>query len=126
MRKWRSDEDEAPHQYCKRNIIKAIETLASAWTSTVNYTPNADSLGASMAMVPLPDSFPPSVCSQGSSGTLGKNGLDLRELLREKYGIEVKVARIEGLGQFIRISFSVFNTQQDVMKLRDAILDIVE
>lgn len=126
MREWMSDQGEAAQQYCNRNIIQAVETLTAAWTSNINYTPNPDSLGPSMAMVPLPDLLPPLVCSGGSSGTRGEAGLDLREVLREKYGIDVKVARIEGVGQFVRISFAVFNTQEDVLRLRDAVLDIVK
>lgn len=77
-----------------------------------------------MAMIALPENLPPLACSVGAAGTQGQDGVDLREVLRETYGIDVKIVEVDGIGCFCRLSFAVFNTQLDVFKLRDAILDI--
>ena len=79
-----------------------------------------------MAMIALPPNLPPMACSTGATGVRGQIGVDLRELLREKWGIDIKVVEIEKIGHFCRLSFAVFNTQADVNSLSNSVLSVVK
>jgi len=51
----------------------------------------------------------------------------VRDLLRERYGVEAALGNFKEHGNYVRLSCcSAYNTDQDYEKLRDAILDILE
>ena len=58
----------------------------------------------------------------------------LRKLLRESYGVEANVewyrygksSEAQGGGWYLRLSYAVYNTREDVEKLKQAVLDVVE
>lgn len=85
-----------------------------------NYERFCDLLG-SKPLCPIRDEFLGQMCSIPISTSQPQQ---LQRLLFEKYDIEIPVMMQDGLS-FIRYSIQVFNTQQDLDKLYNALKEIV-
>ena len=115
---WRSTLGETSVEYCHRRVIESAHLLARAW-NTETLTPLDPDLIATQAMVRLPvnlrvDDVP------------GVPGVGIRALLRSKYKVEAAIGNFgPDIGAFIRLSFAIYNTNEDIERLRDGILDIL-
>eukprot|EP01018_Ginkgo_biloba_P021423 Gb_00650 [translate_table: standard] len=109
-------------------VVRMGEMLAKAWDTHLGAPPE---LCSSMAMVGLPD------CLKIGSE---KDAMDLRTLLRKKFGVEVpiyhrpKIAPIDNhsteqpktvFSAYARISHQLYNTLDDYLKFRDAVNQLV-
>ncbi|XP_057831141.1 putative L-cysteine desulfhydrase 1 [Cryptomeria japonica] len=109
-------------------VIRMAEMLAKAWNTHLGAPP---ALCSSMAMIGLPDAL-----KVGSE----KDALDLRTLLRKKFGVEVPiyyrpptvVTHLDSTGRpkpafsaYARISYQIYNTTDDYLKFRDAVNQLV-
>ena len=81
------------------------------------------SMVATQAMVRLPEDLKVVDRPGYVSNTAEK---PIREILRDEYGIEAAVGNFgEDKGSFIRLSYGVYNTEEDIQRLSDAILDLL-
>lgn len=96
----------AKSRVCKKMILDHYESFC-------------DLLG-SKPICPVTSEFLGQMCSIPIQTT---DMAQLKELLYEKYRIEIPVMKI-GHGIFLRISLSAYNTQHDLEVLRDALTDI--
>lgn len=84
-----------------------------------NYQPFCDLLNTK-PICPVSEEFLGQMCS---IPIRTQNMSELKELLYNKYQIEIPVMKIDEK-IFLRISINVYNSQEDLDKLRDAIIDI--
>jgi len=70
---------------------------------------------------PITEDFLGQMCSIPIKPT---NPLKLKELLYNKYKIEIPVMKADG-GYYLRISMQAYNSQNDLDRLRDALIEII-
>ena len=115
---WRSPSGETSISYCHRRVIESANHLANAW-DTKEFTPLNPDLIATQAMVRLPlklrvDDVP------------GQLGIGIRAMLRNDYNVEAAIGNFGSkLGSYVRLSYGIYNTQNDIEMLRDGVLDIL-
>lgn len=113
LQAWRSPLGETSWDYSHRMVLDAARMLTSAWGTELT---TREELVSTQAMVPLPpDLRVTDVPGQPSAG--------LRATLRERFKIEAATGNFgPDIGSFIRLSFGVYNTMEEIERLRDAIL----
>ncbi|CAJ1327324.1 unnamed protein product, partial [Effrenium voratum] len=111
LRTWRSALGEDSQSFCRRRVREAARELQEAW-GTEPAVP--DDMVATQAMVQLPVDL--KVLDQP-----GVPGQGLRSLLRERFQVEAAVGNFGAKGNFVRLSYAVYNTQEDIHRLRDAV-----
>ncbi|KAJ1457119.1 pyridoxal phosphate-dependent transferase [Pelagophyceae sp. CCMP2097] len=116
--KWRSVQNLSVTDYNVQGCRDAEYQLRDAWGVEEAYS--EECIGA-MAMVRLPLTIDASLDAPGRPAAQDS----LRSILRQRYGVEAAVGEFQGRG-FIRLSHAVYNTDLDLVRLRDAILDIAE
>merc|ERR1712194_348497 len=60
------------------------------------------------------------------AGDFSATGDDLRSVLRREYGVEAGIFTWPGIGSFIRLSYAVYNTPEDIDNLETAVLDVLK
>lgn len=109
-------------EWCKAQCLAAAARLAKAW-GTLDSQPTDDALVCSMAMVELPRDLNVKV---NQAGDFSATGDDLRSVLRREYGVEAGIFTWPGIGSFIRLSYAVYNTPEDIENLETAVLDVLK
>ena len=118
LNSWRSNNNQTSAEFCHSNILKARDYLCEQWGTKDEYYPQAEII-AGMCMVKLP--FSSSNDRPGMPAAEGQKSL--RQILRDQYGVEAAVSHFEKFGgTYVRLSFAVYNTMQDVEKLAQAVL----
>ena len=121
--RWRSIDDLCHREYNRRGLRDALTTLRSAWQVPPAY--NDDECASVMGMLPLPPGLDVSNDVPGVPATQPS----LRSRLRSQYGVEAAVGAFpvdDGSYQgFLRFSHAVYVSDDDVFRLRDAVLDIL-
>ena len=126
LRTWRSDEGEIARDYCERNLRIAIEKLAKSWGTMEEYFPSCDVMPPNIAMVKLPSAIPPIPDNLGPGRPGGSASTHLRTVLREQHNIECSVAHFNGMGNYLRLSFAIYNTKEDIDSLEKVISDMTK
>jgi len=116
-----SSRSSAP-EWCRAQCLAAAKRLAKKW-GTSDSLPIDDALVCSMAMVELPRDLNVKV---NQAGDFSSTGDDLRSVLRREYSVEAGIFTWPGIGSFIRLSYAVYNTPEDIDNLEAAVLDILE
>jgi len=117
---WRSPLGETSHEFCRRRVLGAARELAAAWGTEDAWDAADEELVATQAMVRLPPSL-------HVNDVPGQPGVGVRAVLRDRFGVEAAIGNFGGdVGAYVRLSFAVYNTQEDIDRLRDAILQLVE
>ena len=121
---WRSDDNTnnlSSAAYCHQQVLHAAHFLQDAWgVQDHGGSPIMDeSLVATQAMVRLPSQLlvtdRPGQVSRG-----------VRDRLREDYHIEASVGNFGEKGNFLRLSFAVYNNMSEIEMLAQAVLEIGE
>ncbi len=115
LQSWRSDYDECTHEYCHRRVMEAASDLAAAW-NTPMATPAE--LVATQYMVQLPEKLV-------VADLPGQPGAGIRATLRDQYDIEAAIGNFGERGNYVRLSYAVYNTQNDIDRLAEAVLKIL-
>jgi len=118
---WRSPEGETSHQFCHRRVLEAAAFLAHAWgTEAETERATVPELVATQAMVKLPPALrvddKPGQPSQG-----------VRATLRNEFNVEAAIGNfVQGdLGAYVRLSYAVYNTPDDIERLAHGVLSIL-
>lgn len=114
LSQWRSDKNETTSVYCHRRVMESARYLCSAWQTPLS-TP--EELVASQYMVPLPDQLT-------VDDKPGQPGAGVRATLRQRYDVEAAIGNFGRQGNFVRLSYAVYNCPSDVERLAEAILQI--
>mmetsp|Transcript_95402 Transcript_95402/g.199595 ORF Transcript_95402/g.199595 Transcript_95402/m.199595 type:complete len:472 (-) Transcript_95402:165-1580(-) len=118
LQRWRSEEDESSVDYCHRRVLESSRLLAEAWGTADQLLP--EELVATQAMVRLP----PELVVTDLPGQPGKG---VRQTLRERYCVEAAIGNFgPEIGSWVRLSYAVYNTERDIARLKDAVLEILE
>lgn len=115
-RNWRGPNYETAPAFCKKMVLKASRHLAQAWETEESLAQD-ESLVSAMAMIRLPDGIQANCC--------GRDGAkrNFRNVLREDHGVEVYIGEWDGIpGAWIRLSYAVYNTWEDIEKLKHAVI----
>ena len=115
LQRWRSERDETAQQYCHRRVMQAAAQLADAW-DTPMITPAE--LVATQYMVQLPKTLI-------VNDLPGQPGAGVRSTLRDRYDIEAAIGNFGERGNFVRLSYAIYNTQAEIDRLAEAVLKIV-
>jgi len=114
---WRSVDGLGAQQYNAHGWQDAAALLSEAWG--VGPAVADPSLACSgMGMVRLPPSL------DLSADAPGQPSAGVRARLRQRYGIEAAVGGFGDEGGFLRLSHSVYTTDADISRLRDAIAEL--
>jgi len=105
-------------QFLKDNNWKSVAERSKI-TILENYKSFCDLVG-SKPICPLSSEFLGQMCSIPIATD---NPTELKELLFQKYRIEIPVMKLNH-GTYIRISFNGYNSEQDLEVLRNALVDI--
>lgn len=120
LRTWRSENGETCREYCKNNLKCSVKYLSELWGTSEIFSQNEDILPPNMGMVMLPDNIPEITTSLGPRGDLG-----LRRILRERFNIECSLTKYHGIGSFVRLSFGLYNTFEDVKRLGNSVRELI-
>ncbi len=115
LQSFRSDREETAQQYCHRRVIESAATLADAW-NTPMITPIE--LVATQYMVQLPEQLI-------VNDLPGQPGAGVRSTLRDQYDIEAAIGNFGERGNFVRLSYAIYNTQAEIDRLAEAVLNIL-
>lgn len=121
LNKWKMDGMNS-QQYCHERVIEAANKLRFEWDVEYVDGPNGEmdsELIATQAMVRLPNDL----IVQDVPGQVGTG---IRDILRNEYHIEAAIGNFGENGNFIRLSFGVYNHSKDIRRLSNAILEIME
>jgi len=120
LRDWRSADGRDAMAHNAAGLARAVAKLEDAW----GVAPACDpALFGSMGMLRLPETLDVSRDAPGQPATPAS----LRARLRDEYGVEAAVGGFAvdgGLWGFCRLSHAVYTTEEDVNRLRDAVLDL--
>ena len=121
LRTWRSADGLDARTFNARGLRVAAAGLAGAW----RVGPACDEADcfASMGMVRLPDALDMALDAPGKPTTPAS----VRSRLRADFGVEAAVGGFrdgDALRGFLRLSHAVYTTDDDVARLRDAVLDL--
>ena len=111
-------------KYCHMRVVEAADYLRSEWNSEYpSCGPSGavedTSLIATQAMVRLPEEL----IVNDVPGQVGKG---VRDVLRDEYHIEAAIGNFgPARGNFVRLSWGVYNHVEDIQRLSMAVLEIV-
>ena len=114
---WRSVDGLTAAAYNAAGCECAARTLSEAWGVAPAVADPALS-SAGMSMVRLPPQL------DLSADAPGQPSAGVRSELRDRYGIEAAVGGFGNHGGFLRLSHSVYTTDEDVERLRDAVSEL--
>ena len=117
LRDWRSADDLAAPEFNRVGLRRAVDELSAAWSVDAAY--HKECLG-SMGMVRLPAGLDLSKDVPGQP--VGPDSV--RSRLRDRYGVEAAVGGFPD-GGFLRLSHAVYTSDDDLERLRDAVLELV-
>eukprot|EP00929_Paragymnodinium_shiwhaense_P096986 TRINITY_DN58758_c0_g1_i1.p1 TRINITY_DN58758_c0_g1~~TRINITY_DN58758_c0_g1_i1.p1 ORF type:complete len:446 (+),score=46.65 TRINITY_DN58758_c0_g1_i1:60-1397(+) len=116
LRAWQSPAGESAEDFCHRRVLESSEALASAWGTTEDLLPAE--LVATQSMVRLPRDLV-------VADIPGQPGKGVRSQLRAQHNVEAAIGNFGEKGSFVRLSYAVYNTEEDIRRLRDGVLDIL-
>ena len=119
LRSWRSSDGQTSSQYCHRRVLEAAQFLRNEWGTSHLDSDTEDSLVATQAMVRLPTDL--HVTDRPGQVTRG-----VRDRLRDDYNIEASVGCFGSKGNYLRLSWAVYTTNNDIERLAKAVIDITE
>lgn len=116
LRRWRSESGEDSRSFSHRRVLESASKLAEAWGTAGEES--AEELVATQSMVRLPrdlrvDDIP------------GQPGRGVREQLRQQFQVEAAIGNFGDRGNFVRLSFAVYNTEEEIERLRNAVLEVL-
>ena len=114
---WRSAAGLGVQQYNADGFRTAATALGDAW-GVAPAVADASVACVGMGMVRLPRSL------DLSADVPGQPSAGVRATLRDRYGIEAAVGGFGEHGGFLRLSHSVYTSDEDVERLRDAISEM--
>lgn len=115
---WQSAvEGQSSAVYCHNQVQRAANLLRDAWGTTHLDPPVDDALVATQAMVRLP----PGLHVTDKPGQVSRG---VRDALRQDYQIEAAVGNFGDRGNFLRLSWAVYNDMSEIERLAKAILEI--
>ena len=119
LQTWRSDDGQlCSADYCHGQVLKAAEVLRRAWGVDDEHDATTDeSLVATQAMVRLP----PQLSVTDRPGQVSRG---VRDRLREDYQIEASVGNFGDKGNYLRLSWAIYNDMREIERLGQAILEI--
>ena len=117
LQDWRSADSLTAPEFNRVGLRRAVDELSAAWSVDAAY--HEDCLG-SMGMVRLPAGLDLSKDVPGQP--VGPDSV--RSRLRDRYGVEAAVGGFPD-GGFLRLSHAVYTSDDDVERLRDAVLELV-
>ena len=115
LTKWQSTDGRNAIDFNRQECWKYATMLADAWGTSIGVPRH---LSGSMTMVKLPESLAvddkPGMPSKG-----------VRSTLRDAYNLEVAIGNFgKEVGNYIRLSHAIYNTQEEYERLRDAIFEL--
>jgi len=108
---WRDEEGRTSQEHCHQRVLEAAALLSDAWGTELQ----PSSLVATQAMVQMPFDL-------DVSDIPGVPGQGVRSTLRERFKIEAAIGSFGERGNFVRLSYAIYNTHEDIARLRDAVL----
>ena len=117
LRDWRSLDGLATPEFNRVGLRRAVDELSAAWSVDAPY--HEECLG-SMGMVRLPAGLDLSKDVPGQP--VGPDSV--RSRLRDRYGVEAAVGGFPD-GGFLRLSHAVYTSDDDIGRLRDAVLELM-
>ena len=117
LKRWRSVDGLDAQQFNAQGWQKAASLLSAAWGVEPAVAEPALSC-TGMGMVRLPRSL------DLSADAPGQPSAGVRSRLRDHYSIEAAVGGFGAEGGFLRLSHSVYTTDEDIDRLRDAITEL--
>ena len=117
LQDWRSVDDLAAPEFNRVGLRRAVDDLQTAWGVDEAY--HEECLG-SMGMVRLPAGLDLSKDVPGQP--VGPDSV--RSRLRDRFGVEAAVGSFPD-GGFLRLSHAVYTSDDDLERLRDAVLELV-
>jgi selenocysteine lyase/cysteine desulfurase len=118
LRDWRSPADSLTSaEYCHCRVLEAARFLRDTWETTDLDPPTDNDLVATQAMVRLPKGF-------DVNDRPGQVSRGVRDRLRAEYKIEAAIGNFKDKGNYIRLSWAVYNNMQEVERLADAVLQL--
>ena len=117
LRDWRSAGGLTASEFNRVGLRRAVDELSAAWSVDAAY--HEECLG-SMGMVRLPADLDLSKDVPGQP--VGPDSV--RSRLRDRYGVEAAVGGFPD-GGFLRLSHAVYTSDDDIERLRDAVLALV-
>lgn len=114
---WRSREGQTSAVYCHQQVQNAADYLRDAWGTASLDPPMDPALVATQAMVRLP----PALHVTDRPGQVSRG---VREILRQDYRIEAAVGNFGDRGNFLRLSWAVYNNMSEIERLAKAVLEI--
>ena len=117
LQDWRSAGGLTASEFNRVGLRRAVDELSAAWSVDAAY--HEECLG-SMGMVRLPAGLDLSQDVPGQP--VGPDSV--RSRLRDRYGVEAAVGGFPD-GGFLRLSHAVYTSDDDIERLRDAVLELV-
>ncbi|CAH0366670.1 unnamed protein product [Pelagomonas calceolata] len=121
LRDWRSLDGLATPEFNRVGLRRAVDELSAAWSVDAPY--HEECLG-SMGMVRLPAGLDLSRDVPGQPVGPDSVRSRLRDGLCDGYGVEAAVGGFPD-GGFLRLSHAVYTSDDDLERLRDAVLELV-
>ena len=116
---WRSCSGETAISYSHRRVLESASYLANSW-GTKEYSPLNPDLIATQAMVRLP-------LNLRVEDVPGRPGIGIRTMLRNDYNVEAAIGNFgPEVGSYVRLSYGIYNTQEDIEMLENGVLDILK
>lgn len=118
---WRSPSGETSREFCHRRVLESGRELADAW-GTVDLC--SGSLEAELVATQCMVRLPPELVVDDRPG---EPSAGVRARLRDEFGVEAAIGQFGGeLGAWVRLSYGVYNTEDDIARLRDGVLSILK
>jgi len=121
LQQWRSADGYQVQYFNKKGCHEALQELREAWNVNDPNDPavaDLDYFHESMGMIRLPPQL------KIGDAKPGQPSGGVRKILREKYGIEAALGDFGKAGGFIRLSHAVYNTDEDIRRLRNAVFEL--
>jgi selenocysteine lyase/cysteine desulfurase len=119
LRSWRcpTTHDQTSAEFCHSRVLEAARFLRDAWDTNELDPPTDDDLIATQAMIRLPTGF-------DVTDRPGQVSRGVRDRLRDEYQIEAAVGNFGDKGNYLRLSWAIYNNMQEIERLADAVLEI--
>lgn len=121
LNNWRNVDGLNSISFNRTGYIEAANELRDAWGVNDPNDPavvQLDYFAEAMGMIRLPPKL------NVGDAKPGQPSGGVRQMLREKYGIEAAIGNFGKAGAFLRLSHAVYTTDNDIQRLRDAIYQI--
>lgn len=122
---WRSPDGLGPAAFSKARILEAGKYLSALW-GTSDSLPDPE-LVCALMMVELPREL--DVGAQDLPGlptSDTKERRSVRTILRDDFNVEAAVGSFGSCGNFIRLSYAVYNTWDDILSLGRGVIQILQ